>query len=132
MSFDIRGRNPRRGAYYVSRGYRYHGGRRVAPRSLYGRLYRVVLLDRAERAIDTKRPLNSIGICREPIRRNFGRAQDAGTEIREESAAVLAVPLADPPRDDGLAGARERQERILIAELSGIGWLQMALLFRDE
>jgi hypothetical protein len=80
-----------------------------------------VLLDRAARAIDTKRPLNSIGICREPIRRNFGRAQDAGTEIREESAAVLAVPLADPPRDDGFAGACGREEGILIAEVVGVG-----------
>jgi hypothetical protein len=56
-----------------------------------------VFLDRAERAFDAERPLNGIGICREPIRRNFRRAQDVGAEISEESAAVLAVPFSDPP-----------------------------------
>jgi hypothetical protein len=38
-------------------------------------------------------------------------------EIGEEGAAVLSVPLADPPRDDGLASTGERQESILIAEV---------------
>jgi hypothetical protein len=77
-------------------------------------------------------PLNSIGIRREPIRRTFRRAQDAGAEIGEERAAILSVPFADPPRDDGLAGARECEEGILIAEVGWIGRFKMPLLFGDE
>ena len=82
LSFNVRDRNPRRGAYYVSHGYGYYGGGRIAPRSFYGRLYRIMLLDCAEGAFDAERSLNGIGIRRKPIRRNFRRAQDAGAELR--------------------------------------------------
>jgi hypothetical protein len=79
-----------------------------------------MLFDRGEAAFDSERLFDGIRIGWECIRRNLWCAKHAGTKIGKERAAVLARPLADPIRDDGLAGSSKRQEDILIPELSGV------------
>jgi hypothetical protein len=58
-------------------------------------LYGVMHLDRAEPTLAPKCPFNGVGVSGEGIGRDLGYSENARTEISEEGAAVLAVPLAD-------------------------------------
>lgn len=101
----------------------------MPPRRFHGR---IVFLDRAEGAFNAKGLLDGVWIGRKGVRRYLRSAKHAGAKIGQERAAVLAVPLADAPGSDRLAGTRQRQEHILIAELGGVGRLQLPLFLRNK
>ena len=81
----------RRAAYYARRGYRYHSSRRIAPRGLNSRLYRIVLLDGAEGAFDPKRLLDGIRIGRKGTNTRCYRTLDRA-EISVDGELLTAIP----------------------------------------
>lgn len=90
----------------LSPRYRYYSSWGVTACSLYSGLNHIMPLDCPEPTFGTEGPFNSIRVGRECIGGHLWRTNDAGAQVREEGAAILATPLAHPIGDNCLAGPR--------------------------